>query len=148
MLRNFLSKIVVAALVCFGFSTQLSAQENTRRNDYKSFQIYIKVEADTIRLNCQEGCNWDSLSFVKPYDLNGQAINQFGLTKIDNLHLLKDDDGLADFLFVISQRNAELTLAGRKGVYWKSLTVPCPDEACEMYFDEVGAMNNEDLPAD
>jgi len=97
----------------------------------------VKVDGDTIKLRCLDGCAWQELSFVQPYTLKGQAINQYGMTTIGSLNQLKMDDKFADFVLTLKRDGNELIIKGNEGVDWESLIIPC-GQGCTEYISEKG----------
>jgi hypothetical protein len=133
-------KKVVVFMMAFllGFSFSTKAQENVRFPEYEEFKMVVDIQGDTVKLTCLKGCAWKELSFVQPYALKGQAINEYGLTMVDHLNQLKKGDNYADFLLTIKRNSNELVISGLKGMYWKSLIINCPDKGCLEVLSEKG----------
>ena len=131
-------KIVFALSLLVTMALQSNAQENVRRPIYNHFKISVAVVGDSIKLRCMEGCAWRELSFVKPFDLSGQSINQFGMTKVGHLNHLRQDNKLADFMITVKRTGDQLIVKGNSGVHWQNLILPC-SKGCEEFISERGA---------
>jgi len=141
MADNYL-KLVFTLVLLLSLNLQSNAQENKRRPIYEHFKIKVTLIGDTVKLSCKEGCAWQELSFSKPYALRGQAINQYGMTKVGNLNLLKKDDEFADFLLTINHQGDQLIIKGNKGVHWENLILPCVN-GCEEFVSERGTKTKQ-----
>ena len=130
--------ILWAITLLLGFSFTCRAQENVRIPEYTKFKMVVDIKGDTVKLKCLKGCAWKELSFVQPYALKGQAINEYGMTVVDNLNVLKQGDDYADFLLTIKRNANELVISGLKGMHWKSLIINCPDAGCNEILSERG----------
>ena len=113
-----------------------TAQENSKRLEYKHFKIFVQVIGDSVKLSCMDGCAWKELSFYSKYNLQAQAINQYGLTRTNNLNLLNKDEMLADFMISIQRNSTELVIKGIEGMQWESLIIPCTENGCQRFIDE------------
>jgi len=145
MRKKYCISIVLSLILLVSFNLQSTAQENIRRPQYKHFKIVAEIKGDTITLRCLDGCAWQELSFVPSYSLKGQAVNQYGLTKLDNLNELKEDKEFADFLLTINRKGTELIIKGNKGVHWESLIIPC-NEGCQEFISEKGFKSQTTQP--
>jgi len=89
------------------------------------FQILIEINNDDLRLVSKDGCSWRELSFLLRHDQT-QAINQFGMTSVEDEHPYNGKH--AHFLFTILKSKNRLTFEGIKGVSWKTLSYDSKQE--------------------
>jgi hypothetical protein len=131
-----LLSITLVALLITGTSTTLFAQEDVHAKVAK-FSILVETSPDEIKLTCSEGCAWKQLSFSSTVKSDPQAVDQFGMTTIPR-QLLKEDALLANFLFTIKRTPEGVTLEGKEGTIWPSLTFDCPGGQCNRKIDGWG----------
>jgi hypothetical protein len=131
-----LLSITLAALLITGPSSTLFAQEDVHAKVAK-FSILVETSPDEIKLTCSEGCAWKQLSFSTTAKNDPQAVDQFGMTTIPR-QLLKEDALLANFLFTIKRTPEGVTLEGKEGTIWPSLTFDCPGGKCYRAIDGWG----------
>jgi hypothetical protein len=90
-------------------------------SELKDFKIVIQKTKDKIKLKCEGGCAWTELSFSLNSFNEEQAINQFGMTQLNNTGKVNDPK-LANFLFIIQENEKEIKLQGIAGTAWTNLS--------------------------
>jgi hypothetical protein len=128
--------ILLYALLLLGTSSRALAQEDVHVKVAK-FSILVETVGDEIKLSCSEGCAWKQLSFSSSVKKDAQAVDQFGMTTIPR-NALKEDPLIANFLFTIKRTKEGVTLEGKEGTIWPSLTFDCPGGKCKHPIDGWG----------
>ena len=126
-------------LLYSGTSTPLVAQEDVAVK-LANFTIRLETSADEIKLTCSEGCAWKELSFSTSQKSDPQAIDPNGMTSWPRNQTHKDAS-LPDFLFTIKRTKEGVSLEGKEGVMWPSLTFDCAGGQCIRSFDQYGMIN-------
>ena len=128
--------ITLFALLILGTSSRGLAQEDVHVKVAK-FSILVETAGDEIKLSCSEGCAWKKLSFTSSVKKDAQAVDQFGMTTIPR-NVLKEDPLISNFLFTIKRTIDGVTLEGKEGTIWPSLTFDCPGGNCKRPIDGWG----------
>jgi len=125
-------------LTIFGTSSALVAQEDVQVK-LANFSILLETSDDIITLTCSEGCTWTKLSFDTSVKSDPQAINQDGMTAFPGNQTRKEVTD-PKFLFTIKKTTTGVSLEGKKGTMWSSLTFDCAGSNCVRTFDEYGVV--------
>lgn len=133
--QTFLN-ITLYTLLILGTSTSGVAQEDVYVKVAK-FSILVETAGDEIKLSCSEGCAWKQLSFSTSVKGEPQAVDQFGMTTIPR-NVLKEDPLISNFLFTIKRTKEGVTLVGKEGTIWPSLTFDCAGGKCLRAIDGWG----------
>ena len=133
---NALLKIAFYTVLMLGASSRLAAQEDVYV-DVARFSILIETSGDEIILTCDEGCEWKQLSFTSSIKSDPQAIDQNGLTT-SPLNLSKKESLPSSFLFTIRRTQDGVSLEGKEGTIWPSLTLDCTGGKCFRKIDGWG----------
>lgn len=128
--------ITLLALLILGTSSRVFAQEDVHVKVAK-FSILVETVGDEVKLSCSEGCAWKQLSFSTSVKGEPEAVDQFGMTTIPR-NALKEDPNISNFLITIKRTNEGVTLEGKEGTIWPSLTFDCPDGKCMRPIDGWG----------
>lgn len=110
---------LLIALMPLIICTGSSAQEKNS-TDLKDFKIVIEKTDNGIAMKSIQGSAWIDLSFSLN-DYQAQAVDEYGMTKLDNVSPGKDSN-LADFLFTISKTKNGIELKGLEGTSWTNLS--------------------------
>jgi len=109
-------------LFCVFFSIAISKKLDAQKYDppvLKDFKVTIAVTENGVHLQSPKGSAWlekvMSMNYGQTY-----AIDEFGSTKLSNISPMKDPD-LADYLFTITKKRAEIILKGIEGTAWTEL---------------------------
>jgi len=114
---------LIAFFTCIILFTSCST-EHKPISSFKSFDIVIErtSEAVDVSMKCTKGCAWKTLTFSTEQP---QAVNEYGMTDIESdKKSLKQDDDLADLLFVVLVTQDGVKLKGLKGTGWDELEFP------------------------
>jgi hypothetical protein len=98
---------------------ELIAQDN-KSTDLKDFKLVIETTESGIKMYGIKGSAWIDLFFSIKNDLP-QAIDEYGMTRLDNVSSSKDSN-LADFLFTITRTNNRIEIKGIEGTAWTDLS--------------------------
>jgi len=128
--------ITLFALLILGTTARALAQGDVHVKVAK-FSILVETTPGEIKLTCSEGCAWKQLSFSTSISGDPQAVDQFGMTTIPR-NALKEDPLLSNFLFTIKRTKEGVTLEGKEGTIWPSLTFDCPNGQCKRPIDGWG----------
>jgi len=128
--------ITLFALLIFGTSAKGVAQEDVHVKVAK-FSILLEATDDEIKLTCSDGCAWKQLSFGTSVKGEPQAVDQFGMTTIPR-NTLKEDPLISNFLFTIKRTKEGVTLEGKEGTIWPSLTFDYVGGKCVRLIDGWG----------
>lgn len=120
-------------------ASTLMAQEDVSVK-LADFSIRVETSGDEIKLTCSEGCAWKKLAFTSTMKGYLQAVDQYGMTTWPR-DQLKKESLFSDFLFTIKRTEEGLSLEGKEGTMWSSLTLVCNYE-CFRTFDEYGITDN------
>jgi hypothetical protein len=107
-----------------------------------SFKILFESTPDGLRLTCPEGCSWKEVTFSLSLD-QVQAVNQYGMTTLDESPAPKSELELPAFLFTVKMTKDGLSFEGKQGMAWKNLNFGCPASKCYQYVDEYGMSTEE-----
>jgi hypothetical protein len=133
---QLLLTITLFVILILGTSSSALAQEDVHVKVAK-FSILVETVGDEIKLLCSVGCAWKQLSFSSSVKKDAQAVDQFGMTTIPR-NTLKEDPLIANFLFTIKRTKEGVTLEGKEGTIWPSLTFDCPGGNCKRPIDGWG----------
>ncbi len=133
--------ITLFALLIFGTSAKGVAQEDVHVKVAK-FSILLEATGDEMKLTCSEGCAWKQLSFSTSGRKDGQAVDQFGMTTIPR-NALKEDPLVSNFLFTIKRTKEGVTLEGKEGTIWPSLTFDYTGGKCIRPIDGWGVTESK-----
>ena len=136
MISQPLFNIALYALFILGTTAKALAQEDVHVKVAK-FSFLLEATGDEIKLTCNDGCAWKQLSFSSSVKRDPQAVDQFGMTTIPR-NTLKEDPLISNFLFTIKRTKEGVTLEGKEGTIWPSLTFDCPDGKCKRPIDGWG----------
>ena len=117
-------------------ATNIVAQEDLYLKVAR-FSILIETSGDKINLTCNEGCAWKQLSFGSSIKSEPQAVDQYGMTTWPGKKI-KKDSSLSNFLFTIKRTQDGVSLEGKEGILWPSLTFDCADGKCLRKIDGWG----------
>ena len=131
-----LFNITLFALFILGTTSIALAQEDVHVKVAK-FSILVETVGDEVKLSCSDGCAWKQLSFGFPINGDPQAVDQYGMTTIPR-NALKEDPLISNFLFTIKRTKEGVTLEGKEGTIWPSLTFDCLDSKCKRPIDGWG----------
>lgn len=115
-------------LLIFGTSSGLIAQEDVYVK-VASFSILVETLGDEIKLTCNDGCAWKQLSFSSSIKSEPQAVDQNGMTTLPG-NLMNQEPIGSKFLFTIRRTEQGVSLEGKKGTIWSSLTLDCAGGKC------------------
>jgi hypothetical protein len=137
-LKNCLTlfSILLHALLIFGTASGVVAQEDVYV-EVARFSILIETSGDEIKLTCSDGCAWRQLSFSSSIKSDPQAVDQYGMTTLTR-DMIKQDSLNGDFLFTIKRTQEGVTLEGKAGTMWPSLTFDCAGGKCSRPIDGWG----------
>lgn len=136
-----LLNIALFALLILGTSSRALAQENVHVKVAK-FSILVETVGDEIKLTCNDGCTWKQLSFSSSINGDPQAVDQFGWTTIPR-NALKEDPLISNFLFTIKRTKEGVTLEGKEGTFWPSLTFDYVGGKCVRPIDGWGVTDQK-----
>ena len=136
-----LLKITLYALLILGTSSSVVAQEDVHVKVAK-FSILVETTPDEIKLTCNDGCTWKQLSFSSSINGDPQAVDQFGWTTIPR-NALKEDPRLSNFLFTVKRTKEGVTLEGKEGTFWPSLTFDYVGGKCVRPIDGWGVTDQK-----
>lgn len=128
--------IPFCALFNIGTSASVVAQEDVYVKVAK-FSILVETSGDEIKLTCSDGCAWKQLSFSSSIKSDPQAVDQYGMTAIPR-NPIKTESLLPNFLFTIKRTQEGVTLVGKEGTIWPSLTFDCTGGKCFRPIDGWG----------
>lgn len=128
--------ITLFALLITGTSSSVIAQEDVYVKVAK-FSILVETVGDEIKLTCNDGCAWKQLSFSSSVKNGPQAVDQNGMTTLPG-NVPKKDSLTSNFLFTIKRTPEGVTLEGKEGTIWPSLTFDCPGGKCYRSIDGWG----------
>ncbi|MEX0774025.1 MAG: hypothetical protein WD038_12705 [Balneolales bacterium] len=111
--------------------------QNTKPAETPDFLTIIETTNDSIKLKCKKGCAWKELIFSAEVNDDYQAVNQYGMT-IHQRNDIKINSDLANFVFLIKKTKKGISLQGKQGSAWKSLSFSCPSGACNQAVDQNG----------
>ena len=131
-----LLNITLYALLILGAASSAVAQEDVHVKVAK-FSILVETVGDEIKLTCNDGCAWKQLSFGFPINGDPQAVDQFGMTTIPR-NALKEDPLISNFLFTIKRTKEGVTIEGKEGTFWPSLTFDYVGGKCVRLIDGWG----------
>ena len=131
-----LLNITLYALLILGAASSAVAQEDVHVKVAK-FSILLEATPDEIKLTCSDGCAWKQLSFGTSVKGEPQAVDQFGMTTIPR-NTLKEDPLISNFLFTIKRTKEGVTLEGKEGTIWPSLTFDYVGGKCVRLIDGWG----------
>ncbi len=103
----------------------LKKQNKTSTTAY-NFIIKIEKQSNEVILECDQGCSWKQLSFIKN-NYQPQLINEIGMTDIKSDKAEGHDSNLADFLISVIKTNEGFELEGIKGTSWEKLSFTLRD---------------------
>ena len=126
----------MCALLILGTSSSLFSQEDVYVKVAK-FSILVETSFDEIKLTCSEGCVWKELIFISSIFSVPQAIDQYGKTTFPRNSNYKESLH-AKFLFTINRTQEGVSLEGKEGTMWKSLTFECAGDKCFRRIDGWG----------
>lgn len=126
-------------LLMWGTTSRLVAQEDVYV-DVARFSILIETSGDEIKLTCNDGCVWKQLHFTNSIESDPQAIDRNGLTTFPGI-LSKKDSLPSGFLFTIRTTQDGVSLEGKEGTIWPSLTFNCDGGKCYRKIDGWGPSN-------
>lgn len=106
------------------------------------FSILLEAAGDEITLTCNDGCAWKQLSFSSSINGDPQAVDQFGMTTIPR-NALKEDPLISNFLFTIKRTQEGVTLEGKEGTFWPSLTFDYVGGKCVRLIDGWGVSESK-----
>ena len=109
-------------------SLSAAAQEDVYIKVSK-FSILVEVSFDEIKLTCHDGCVWKQLNYISSFTDDPKAIDQNGMTTLSE-NLDKKDSSLSKFLFTIKRTQEGVSLEGKAGTVWTSLTFDCAGGKC------------------
>lgn len=117
---NFKGPLLYSLIALFVLiaNPELIAQDN-KSTDLKDFKLVIETTESGIKVESIKGSAWNDLFFNIQNDLP-QAIDEYGMTRLDNVSSSKDSN-LADFLFTITRTNNRIELKGIEGTAWTDL---------------------------
>ncbi len=124
------------ALLMVGTSSRTAAQEDVYIKVAR-FSILVETSGDEIQLTCYDGCAWKQLSFSSSITNDPQAVDQYGMTTLPG-NLVKRDSLLSDFLFTIQRTQEGVSLEGKIGTAWPTLTFNCEGGKCLRQIDGWG----------
>lgn len=138
-LKNYqaLLSITLYTLIVLGTASSTIAQEDVYLKKLAKFSILVESSGDEIKLTCNDGCTWKQLSFNSSIKNDPQAVDKFGMTAISS-DLVKKDSLNGDFLFTIKRTQELVSLEGKAGTMWPSLTFDCAGGHCIRTIDEYG----------
>ncbi len=136
-----LLNITLYALLILGTATRAVAQEDVHVKVAK-FSILLEAAGDEIKFTCSDGCAWKQLSFGTSVKGEPQAVDQFGMTTIPR-NALKEDPMLSNFLFTIKRTKEGVTLEGKEGTFWPSLTFDYVGGKCVRPIDGWGVTESK-----
>jgi len=128
--------ITLFALLILGTSSRIVAQEDVYIK-LANFSILVETSGDEIKLTCNDGCAWKQLSFSSSIKNDPQAVDQYGMTTLPR-NLIKKESLHSDFLFTIKRTQEGVSLEGKEGTMWPSLTFDCAGGKCFRTIDEYG----------
>lgn len=131
-----LLSITFYALLILGTSARLAAQEDVYVKVAK-FSILVETSGDEIKLTCSDGCAWKQLSFNSSLKSDPQAVDQYGMTTLPG-NVIKKDSLRSNFLFTIKRTQDGVSLEGKEGTMWPSLTFDCAGDKCFRPIDGWG----------
>ena len=131
-----LLNIALFAFLILGTTSILVAQEDVHVKVAK-FSILLEATGDEMKLTCSDGCAWKQLSFGTSVKGEPQAVDQFGMTTIPR-NTLKEDPLISNFLFTIKRTKEGVTLEGKEGTIWPSLTFDYVGGKCVRLIDGWG----------
>ena len=128
---------LLIALFVLTTSTSLRAQEK-KSTDLKDFKIIVEKTENGIKMQSFQGSAWIDLTFNLDND-HPQAIDEYGMTKLDQISSEKDAN-LADFLFTVSKTDNGIILKGIEGTAWTDLSFSLPVNG-KQEFNQFGMVN-------
>ena len=131
-----LLNITLCALLILGTSSRLVSQKDVYVKVAK-FSILVENSGDEIKLTCSEGCVWKQLVFISSIMSVPQAIDQFGKTTFPRNYNSKESLQ-SNFLFTIHKTQEGVSLEGKEGTIWTSLTFDCAGDKCFRSIDGWG----------
>lgn len=132
-----LLSITLFALIILGTSSRIVAQKDVYPNKLANFSILVETSDDEIKLTCYNGCAWKQLTFNSSIKNDPQAVDQYGMTTLTR-DMIKKDSLNGDFLFTIKRTQQGVSLEGKAGTMWPSLTFDCAGGKCLRPIDEYG----------
>jgi hypothetical protein len=123
--RQRLFSIALFTLLLLGHTLAVTGQEDVYIKLYK-FSILVETFGDEISLTCHDGCAWKQLSFTTSTFDKAQGIDQNGMTSFPN-HQISADTKPSTFIITIARTLEGVTVEGKAGTAWTSLTFSCPD---------------------
>lgn len=136
-----LLNITLYALLFLGTPSRGVAQEDVYVNVAK-FSILLEAAGDEIKLTCSDGCAWKQLSFSASIKGDPQAVDQYGMTTLPR-NPVKKDPMISNFLFTIQRTQEGVTLEGKEGTIWPSLTFDCAGGNCLRPLDGWGVTESK-----
>ena len=134
--RSF--KVAYFLVLLMGVSNAAFSQTKVETAAPK-FLILIETTDEGLKLTSRDGCAWKELKFTLNQD-KPQAIDQFGMTSLDNDKVTIDND-LPNFRFIIKKTKEGISLEGKKGTAWINLSFSCQNGQCNQYIDGNGMIN-------
>ncbi|WP_027136804.1 hypothetical protein [Gaetbulibacter saemankumensis] len=116
-IKNLYAPVLIILLV-LAASSELKAQDKAPQ-DLKDFKVVIETTKNGIKMQSFKGSAWIALTFILN-DNQPQAINQFGMTELDQIST-NQGSNLANFLFTVTKTNDGIELKGFEGTAWKNL---------------------------
>jgi hypothetical protein len=137
---KMLLSIALYALFLLGPLARIDAQEDVYLK-IADFSILIETSGDEIRLTCNDGCAWKQLSFISLIKNEPQAVDQYGIALLTK-DLITKDSLHSNFLFTIKRTQDGVSLEGKAGTLWPSLTLDCAGGKCFRTIDEYGVTDH------
>ena len=134
--------VTLYALLILGTSSRLVAQEDVYVKVAK-FSILVETSGDEIKLTCNDGCVWKQLIFISSIMSAPQAINQFGKTTFP-VNSMDNESLKSNFLFTINRTREGVSLEGKEGTMWTSLTFDCAGDKCYRPIDGWGMAESKE----
>lgn len=133
--------LAVCMLTCCGLQPAFSQNQNAP--EIASFLILVETTDDGFKLACEKGCAWKTLTFsLNPY--KPQAIDQWGMTSLEEHRNAAKDSNLDDFLFTIQKTEKNLvSLEAVTGTGWKKLGFQDPDRQTREYINAYGTVREQ-----
>ena len=139
--KNLHCAMAACMLTLCGLQPAFS-QSNTTP-EIASFLILVETTDDGFKLACEKGCAWKTLTFsLNPY--KPQAIDQWGMTSLEEHRNAAKDPGLDDFLFTIQKNDKnKVTLEAVAGTAWKKLGFQDPARQTREYINAYGTVREQ-----
>lgn len=114
-------QITVATMIFFATIHNGLLAQTKAEPEKSKFTIVVEASRTEMILHCPSGCAWERLSYTLNDRTRNQAIDEFGMTKLEEVNLEKDDK-LANFLFTIEPTANGFSLKGLEGTAWTDLS--------------------------